>query len=60
LKIKPLNQNNIYDLYYIPTMKTIDLISKISKDDIVLMHLYDQLPEVAQKNFNRYVNFGTS
>lgn len=41
-------------------MKTIDLISKISKDDIVLMHLYDQLPEVAQKNFNRYVNFGTS
>ncbi|NMB09687.1 MAG: Fic family protein [Tissierellia bacterium] len=51
LQIKPINQSKIYDLYYIPTMKTIDLISSISKDDIILMQLYDNLPKLAQKNF---------
>ncbi|WP_077369924.1 Fic family protein [Anaerosalibacter sp. Marseille-P3206] len=51
LQIKPINQSKIYDLYYIPTMKTIDLISSISKDDIILMQLYDNLPKLAQRNF---------
>ena len=51
LQIKPINQSKIYDIYYIPTMKTIDLISSISKDDIILMQLYDNLPKLAQKNF---------
>lgn len=51
LQIKPINQSKIYDLYYIPTMKTIDLISSISKNDIILMQLYDNLPKLAQKNF---------
>lgn len=51
LQIKPINQSKIYDLYYIPTMKTIDLISSISKYDIILTQLYEKLPNLAQKNF---------
>lgn len=51
LKIKPINQSKEYDLYYIPTMKTIGLISKISKDDIVLMRLYENLPYLGQGKF---------
>lgn len=51
LEIKPLNQNKIFQAYYIPTMKTIDLISSISKDDVVLMQLYDKLPKLAQHKF---------
>lgn len=51
LEVKPLNQNKIYNLFYIPTMKTIDLISKISKDDVILMQLYNNLPKVAQDKF---------
>lgn len=51
LEIKPLNQNKTYNLFYIPTMKTIDLISNISKDDVILMQLYNNLPKVAQDKF---------
>lgn len=51
LQIKPINQSKTYELYYIPTMETIDLISKISKDDIILTQLYDNLPDMAQKRF---------
>lgn len=51
LDIKPLEQNKTYSLFYIPTMKTIDLISKISKDDVFLMQLYDSLPKLAQDKF---------
>ena len=51
LEVKPLNQNKVYNLFYIPTMKTIDLISNISKDDVILMQLYNNLPKVAQDKF---------
>lgn len=51
LEVKPLNQNKIYNLFYIPTMKTIDLISNISKNDVILMQLYNNLPKVAQDKF---------
>lgn len=51
LKIKPINQSKVYDLYYIPSMKTIELISTISKDDIILLQLYDRLPSLAQDKF---------
>lgn len=51
LQIKPINQSKEYDLYYIPTMKTMELISSISKDDVILMQLYNELPGIAQKKF---------
>lgn len=51
LEIKPIDQSKIYELYYIPTMKTMELISNISKDDIILIQLYDNLPNMAQKRF---------
>lgn len=51
LKIKPINQSKVYDLYYIPSMKTIELISTISKDDIILLQLYDRLASLAQDKF---------
>ncbi len=51
LKIKPINQPKTFNLYYIPTMKTIDLINSISKDDIILMDLYNKLPSAAKRTF---------
>lgn len=51
LKITPLNQDELFQLYYIPTMKTIDLINSISKDDIILVSLYEKLPPLAKKAF---------
>lgn len=51
LQIKPMDQSNIFNLYYVPTMKTIDLIGKISKDDVILSQLYDKLPGIAKQRF---------
>ena len=51
LKIMPMNQARAFSLYYIPTMRTLDLIGHISRSDIVLDEFYKKLPAVAQKNF---------
>lgn len=51
LEIKPINQSQAFPLYYIPTMKTLDLVGQIAKNDMILDRLYYQLPTIAQRNF---------
>jgi len=51
LKIKPINQPDEFYLYYVPTNSTIKLIAEISRLDIVLENIYEQLPGLAQRNF---------
>lgn len=51
LEIKPIDQPDKFELYYVPTNSTIELISEISRIDIMLENIYDNLPELAQKNF---------
>ncbi|TJX14976.1 Fic family protein [Tissierella creatinini] len=51
LEIKPINQPEIYRMFYVPTNETIELIANISRLDVILAKMYEQLPEVAQNNF---------
>ena len=51
LEIKPINQPDKFILYYVPTNTTIELISEISRLDVVLENLYEDLPGLAQRNF---------
>ena len=51
LNIKPIDQPEEFELYYVPTNSTIELVSKISKLDIMLENIYDGLPGLAQRNF---------
>ena len=51
LEIKPINQSDKFILYYVPTNTTIELVSEISKLDVILENLYEDLPEPAQTNF---------
>lgn len=51
LNIKPIDQPDQFELYYVPTNSTIELISEISKTDIMLEHIYNGLPGLAQRNF---------
>lgn len=51
LDIKPIDQPDKLQIYYVPTNTTIQLISRISKLDISLENTYGNLPNWAQKNF---------
>lgn len=51
LNIRPIDQPEQFELYYVPTNSTIELISEISKLDIMLENIYDGLPGLAQRNF---------
>lgn len=51
LEIKPIDQPKTYRLFYVPTNNTIELVSKISKFDVILENTYNQLPVLAQNNF---------
>lgn len=51
LEIKPINQAEKFKLYYVPTSNTMEIISQISRLDIILENIYEQLPGIAQKNF---------
>lgn len=51
LDIQPMDQPDKFELYYVPTISTINLISEISKTDILLENMYNSLPELAQRNF---------
>lgn len=51
LEIKPIDQPDKFELYYVPTNATIELISEISRIDIMLGNIYEDLPGLAQRNF---------
>lgn len=50
MDIRLINQPWISILYYVPTNDAIELISEISKLNILLENLYDDLLGLAQKN----------
>lgn len=51
LKIKPEKQKNKYDLYYVPTLETMNIIRKINLEDKRIAELYEKLPDIAKKSF---------
>lgn len=51
LKIKPMNQREIYQLYFIPTLKMLELCNEIYGTDKYLQILFDDLPEIAKKKY---------
>lgn len=51
LSIKPEKQKNKYELYYVPTLETINLIKKINLYDKKIAKLYEKLPNIAKESF---------
>lgn len=51
LSIKPINQSNCYDLYYIPSNKMIEKVSKIYITSRKLEVLFSKLPSIAKDQF---------
>ena len=51
LEIHPMDQPNKFKVYYVPTNNTMELVSEISRLDVVLENVYDRLPGLAQINF---------
>lgn len=51
LEIQPINQPEKFKLYYVPTNNTIELISKVTEIDVRLDNIYNQLPQIAKRNF---------
>ena len=51
LDIKPINQSEIFELYYIPTSKMISSIEKIYEYDKELERIFESLPDVAKTQF---------
>lgn len=51
LSIKPINQPNVYELYYIPTNGIINKVAEIYRLSGELNFIFDKLPPVAKKQF---------
>lgn len=51
LDIKPINQSEVFELYYIPTNKMIYNIEKVYEFDKELENIFESLPDVAKKQF---------
>lgn len=51
LYIKPMNQPNNYELYYVPTNKMLQIVSKIHAVSDQFGNTFNELPTVAQKQF---------
>ncbi len=47
-KIKPMEQSEVFQLYYIPTQNIIELITEIYKQDKHLFNLSSELPDIAK------------
>lgn len=51
LEIKPINQPEVFKLYYVPTSKMIYNIEKIFEYDKELEKIFESLPDVAKNQF---------
>lgn len=51
LSIKPINQANVFELYYIPTNDMINKISHIYKLSSELKRIFEKLPPIAKEQF---------
>ena len=51
LKIKPINQKEVFELYYVPTNYTINIIERIMLYDKTIENKYNNLPDIAKTKF---------
>src|SRR5699024_8339810 len=51
LSIKPIDQSNVFELFYLPTNKIIDLVANIYSLSSDLNFIFNQLPPVAKDQF---------
>ncbi len=51
ITIKPMNQPNIYELYYVPTNEMIEQVSLIHKTSNKLNKTFNNLPDIAKEQF---------
>lgn len=51
MHIKPMDQANIYELYYVPTNKMLRMISELYMISMDFNTTFENLPEVAQNQF---------
>lgn len=51
LAIKPMNQSEVYELYYIPTNRMIRIVGEIYRVSADLNFIFKDLPSVAQDQF---------
>src|SRR5690625_1109105 len=51
LSMKPINQAEVFELYYIPTNNIVDAVAKIYKVSKELMMIFSKLPNVAKDQF---------
>lgn len=52
ITIKPIDQPNTYELYYIPTNEMIKKVSMIHKTSNKLNQIFNNLPDIAKDQFN--------
>ncbi|MGL4820874.1 MAG: hypothetical protein ACRC5C_12970, partial [Bacilli bacterium] len=51
LTIKPIDQQRVFPLYYVPTKETMQLIADIYKHATTLRMLFEQVPSASQESF---------
>jgi Fic family protein len=51
ISIKPMSQPRIYELYYVPSSKMINLVGKLHKISNEFMGTFNELPQIARKQF---------
>lgn len=51
IHIKPMDQPNTYELYYVPTNKMLSMVSELYKISWEFNNTFSNLPKVAQKQF---------
>lgn len=51
LHIKPMDQPNIYEMYYVPSNKMLSMVSELYLISREFNYTFDNLPKVAQKQF---------
>lgn len=51
LTIQPMNQRNIFSLYFIPEISILNLCNQVQENDSKLLSLFRELPDVAKKKF---------
>lgn len=51
LEVQPINQRNIFPLYFIPEISMLNLCNQVQENDAKLLNLFTKLPDVAKKKF---------
>ena len=51
LTIHPMNQRDIFSLYFIPEISILNLCHQVQENDTKLLNLFRELPDVAKKKF---------